>query len=118
MDWKEALLKQSLEMGIDPADAPEAETSPAAESGEKAWLRTPLNMIMERKGRGGKTATIIEGFTCPPDELKKIATRLKSSLGTGGSVRGSEILIQGDRRSDAAIALKAMGFTTIKGVPK
>lgn len=53
---------------------------------------------MERKGRGGKTATIIEGFTGTDDELKALATRLKQQLGVGGSARGGEILIQGDCR--------------------
>lgn len=53
---------------------------------------------MERKGRGGKTATIIEGFPGSDSELKALATRLKQQLGVGGSARGGEILIQGDCR--------------------
>ncbi len=54
---------------------------------------------MERKGRGGKTATIIEGFPGTDDELKALATRLKQQLGVGGSARDGEILIQGDCRT-------------------
>ncbi len=56
-----------------------------------------LDIIIDRKGRAGKVATIISGFTIGDDEIAEIATKLKRSLGVGGSARGGEILIQGDR---------------------
>ena len=58
----------------------------------------------------GKTATIICGFTIGDDEVERVASRLKRSLGCGGSARGGEILIQGDRRSDVLRELVRMGF--------
>jgi translation initiation factor 1 len=69
-----------------------------------------LDIILERKGRGGKTATIVSGFTLDDEALRSVAARLKSALGTGGSARGGEILIQGDRRSDVLRLLSDMGF--------
>lgn len=65
---------------------------------------------MERKGRGGKTATIVSGFTIDDDAVASVAAALKKRLATGGSARGGEILIQGDRRADVIDALRALGF--------
>lgn len=111
MDWKEALLAQSRAMGIEPAPQEEA---PAEEPKEDdSYLKAPLHIVTERKGRAGKTATIIEGFTCSPERLKEIASTLRQRLGTGGSTRGSEILIQGERREDVRAALRDLGFTRI-----
>lgn len=103
-DWKAALQGLDLPDGTDTS----AETSAANESGIKETAR--IEVTMERKGRGGKTATIIAGFTISDDEVAKIAATLKSKLGTGGSARGGEILIQGDRRDDAVRMLKEMGL--------
>lgn len=75
---------------------------------------SPLLITYERKGRGGKQATIISGFECDDERLRDIASTLKQRLATGGSARGGEILVQGDRRADAAALLRSMGFK-VKG---
>ena len=69
-----------------------------------------LDIVLERKGRAGKTATIITGFTVSDDAVADIASQLKRSLGTGGSARGGEILIQGDRRKEVLARLTALGL--------
>lgn len=69
-----------------------------------------LDIIFERKGRGGKTATIITGFTITDEEIDALAAEIKKRLGTGGSARGGEILIQGDRRNDILKFLNSKGF--------
>lgn len=70
-----------------------------------------LDISLEKKGRGGKTATIIAGFTSFSDnQLREFASGMKQRLGTGGSARGNEILIQGDRRQDVLKYLVAAGF--------
>ena len=66
--------------------------------------------MLERKGRGGKQATIITGFTCDDEALKQVASTLKRALGVGGSARGGEILIQGDFRQRVLDELTALGF--------
>ena len=108
MDWKDSLgaLRGTL---------PEGEDNPVRQDETVAAKMPVLEIVMERKGRGGKTATIVDGFTCDDDELAAIAAKLKSKLGTGGSARGGEILIQGDRRADVAALLKSLGYTRIKG---
>lgn len=103
-DWQNAL--QSL---LDGGALPEGQAV-AAEPETPARKADRLVISMEKKGRGGKTATIISGFTASHDEIAEIAATLKSKLGTGGSARGGEILIQGDRRDDVRRMLASMGF--------
>ncbi|MDE6478674.1 MAG: translation initiation factor [Muribaculaceae bacterium] len=111
MDWKDALASLS---GL-----PEGEESPASlndeQTSEKSnTQKSALHVLIEKKGRGGKTATIIEGFEISDEEIDEIARTLRKKLGTGGSARGGEILIQGDRKNDTVRLLKEMGFK-VKG---
>ncbi len=107
MDWRDALknIAPTLPEGEDVKEISSAQDdrSPAC-----SWDK--LTVVMERKGRGGKTATIVAGFTCDESRLREIASLLKNRLGTGGSARGGEILIQGDRREDVKKELRALGY--------
>lgn len=71
--------------------------------------RPKLTVSIEKKGRAGKTATIVSGFAAN-DDIDAVASKLKSRLATGGSARGGEILIQGDRRTDVAALLRELGY--------
>jgi predicted translation initiation factor SUI1 len=64
----------------------------------------------ETKGRGGKGVTII--FDLPLDEngLTGLATKLKTRLGTGGTVKDGRIEIQGDHRDRIVQELEGMGY--------
>lgn len=106
MDWQDA-LRQFAESN---PDLPQGQ-EPEAEAQEPASARQPrLDIFMERKGRGGKTATFVSGWVCDDADLQPIATALKQKLGAGGSARGGEILIQGDRRKDLLRLLTDMGY--------
>ena len=106
MDWKEMLgqLREDLPQG-------NAEETPREESEIKK--KDPLRGIVDRKGRKGKVATIIEGFTVSDDEVAAVAASLKKRLGTGGSSRGGEILIQGDVSAKVLELLKADGYKAV-----
>ena len=109
-DWKDALGKAfNLPVPEDNAapEGPEQQDNGDARQQQGA---TRLDIVLERKGRGGKQATIITGFVCDDDALKQLASTIKSSLGVGGSARGGEILIQGDFRQRVLELLKQMGF--------
>ena len=112
MDWKDALASLSgLPEGEASNDTSEDKTVLKTQS-EVHTQKSPLHVLIEKKGRGGKTATIIEGFEISDEEIDDIAHTLKKNLGTGGSARGGEILIQGDRKADVVRLLKEMGFKT------
>lgn len=107
MDWKEQLAAlNGLPEGEE--TAPQAPAEPQQEQG--CGQKGVLHVVVEKKGRGGKTATIIEGFDCPDEAIDEIARELRRRLGTGGSARGGEILIQGDLRDDVLAFLHARGL--------
>lgn len=103
-DWRAALEALSV------PEATESNTPEPAAEPRKPAQKGKLTVSYERKGRGGKQATIISGFTLADESLLEIAATLKRQLATGGSARGGEILIQGDRRDDVARLLRDMGF--------
>ncbi len=73
-------------------------------SQQKVYVR------LDRKGRGGKSVTLIEGIQMPGKDREALLKQLKASLGTGGALKNDVIEIQGDH-CDAIIAmLQSMGY--------
>lgn len=73
-----------------------------------------LRVNIEKKGRGGKTVTVISGFIGPKDDLKELGRLLKTKCGVGGAVKDGEILIQGEFKQRIIDLLKAEGFSQTK----
>ena len=88
-----------------PASAP---TAPAVEPIDFGGA-TKLVLRREKKGRGGKTATVIEGLRLPPSALDRIARDLKRALGCGATTEGNTIVVQGDMAARIAPWLAARG---------
>lgn len=103
MAWKD-ILAQKVSSG----ELSHEEFIPEEEKTEKA--ADVIEVSIDRKGRKGKTATIAAGFTCGDDELKTVASKLKTRLSTGGSARGGEILIQGERADEMKAILRELGY--------
>lgn len=99
-DWASAL--QSL---MDNGNLPQGDTTAPTPTEPKPSKKGKLVLSYEKKGRGGKQVTIISGFA-PDEDIELIASQLKRKLGAGGSARGGEILIQGDRRNELKTILK------------
>ena len=64
----------------------------------------------ETKGRKGKGVMVISGLGLPAKELKALASKLKKSCGTGGSVVDETIEVQGDKRDVIKNVLEKEGF--------
>ncbi|GAB4151250.1 MAG: hypothetical protein Fur0046_30580 [Cyanobacteria bacterium J069] len=63
-----------------------------------------------RKGRGGKTVTVISGFQTQPETLAALLKTLKAQCGAGGTVKDMEIEIQGDHREKIVQVLAQQGY--------
>lgn len=99
-DWKEKLgLLFDTPL---PTDSTPEETE-ITHKQEKQFLR------VEMEKRNGKPATIISGFTWDDTLIKELGKQIKVACSTGGSVRGGEILIQGDMRQKVALFLEEKG---------
>ena len=69
---------------------------------------------MEKKGRGGKTVTVV--YDLPPNEafLKELSQELKKACGTGGAVADNTIELQGEMRDRVRDVLVKKGYI-VKG---
>jgi translation initiation factor 1 len=70
-----------------------------------------VRLLRDRKGRGGKTVTIVAGVPGSPAVLAALASDLKRLCGTGGTLRGDLIEIQGDVRDRVRPELERRGYT-------
>lgn len=78
-----------------------AKTPPSPETFARAVVRK------ERKGHGGKTATVVEGV---PEALReKHCAAMKRSFGCGARVEGELIVLQGELADRAATWLSENG---------
>ncbi|MGJ3250646.1 MAG: translation initiation factor [Elainellaceae cyanobacterium] len=69
-----------------------------------------IRVQASRKGRKGKTVTVISGFQSKPDTLTALMKQLKSQCGAGGTVKDNEIEIQGDHASKILDILAKLGY--------
>lgn len=76
--------------------------------------KAQLYISRDRKNRGGKTITLLEGLPENPDATKQLLSDLKSKCATGGKMEGTAILIQGDHLEKVRDFLKKTGFKSIK----
>jgi translation initiation factor 1 len=65
----------------------------------------------ESKGRGGKNVTVIKGLTLEALALAQFGTHLKMACGSGGTVKGGVIEVQGDHVAQVIELLKKQGWT-------
>jgi translation initiation factor 1 len=65
---------------------------------------------LEKKGRGGKTVTVVAGLPRNPAFLAALAAELKRACGTGGTATDDAVEIQGDHRERLRALLAAKGW--------
>ncbi|MEL6223906.1 MAG: translation initiation factor [Cyanobacteria bacterium J06627_8] len=69
-----------------------------------------IRIQASRKGRGGKTVTVISGFQLSSENLTALAKKLKAQCGTGGTVKEGDIEIQGDHTQKLLQLLLDKGY--------
>ncbi|MGH8104505.1 MAG: translation initiation factor [bacterium] len=100
----------------------------ASAAGQPAGLatRSPTGSVPAKKdrgrvdikrttaGRGGKTVTIVTGFTgIGRPEKESLAKKMRAACGCGGTVKDGNIEIQGDQRETIARILTEAGFRPV-----
>ena len=72
---------------------------------------TVLSIRPEKKGRGGKTVSVIYDFPeGTEDYFKKLVKKLKRECGSGGTFKGDSIEVQGDHIQKLIKYLESLGF--------
>lgn len=108
-DWKERLnivYSTNPDFTYDTDESVEEETLP--KSAQKLRVR------IERNHRGGKSVTIVAGFTGAEADLKELGKLLKTKCGVGGTVKDGEIIVQGEFKDKIVELLKREGYTQTK----
>ena len=100
-----------------PAASPKSAAGRAGSPGAPA-ARKPsrgrVDILREPGGRGGKTVTVVTGFTgIGLPEKDQLAKKMRAACGCGGTVKDGRIEIQGDQRETLARILSESGFRPV-----
>lgn len=69
---------------------------------------------MEKKGRGGKTVTVVYSLPNNAEFLKTLCGELKRACGCGGAATDDGVELQGDLRDRVRAQLERKGYV-VKG---
>ncbi|MFN3361186.1 MAG: translation initiation factor [Pseudanabaenaceae cyanobacterium] len=94
------------EFGEEPEPTPEPSLLPIAQQ--------KVRVQISRKGRGGKTVTVIAGLQGTEDTYKDLLKKLKTLCGAGGTVKDDTIEIQGEHVDKIVTALVGWGYKQCK----
>jgi translation initiation factor 1 len=76
--------------------------------------RGRVDIIRQTAHRGGKTVTVVTGFTgIGLAEKETLAKEMQKACGAGGTVKEGRIEIQGDQRETVARILTKAGFRPV-----
>jgi translation initiation factor 1 len=76
--------------------------------------RIVAKLRTEKKGRGGKTVTVVYGLSENAKFLQELSQELKRACGTGGTVVDGGVELQSDLRERVRDALVKRGYA-VKG---
>jgi translation initiation factor 1 len=104
-----ASLREQLPEGTPPS------SEPGPEPGAPAPTRGPARAVVryQRKGRGGKEATIVEQLGLEGALLDEWCREFKRALGCGGHVEREQLVFGGDQRARLPTLLEAKGVRRV-----
>ena len=73
-----------------------------------------IRVFLERKGRKGKSVTLLRGLSGNADTKRTLLKQLKSQLGAGGALKDGVIEIQGNHRDRVITILEKLGHKAKK----
>lgn len=76
--------------------------------------RIVAKLRLEKKGRGGKSVTVVYDLPENATFLKELCQELKRSCSVGGAVTGDTVELQGDQRERVRELLTKKGYV-VKG---
>jgi translation initiation factor 1 len=114
MSRREKRLVYSTESEPEPKEEPVRLPPNPAAAIPTRQLDTPVRVFLERKGRGGKSVSVIKGVRSPAAGQQALLKVLKARLGTGGTLKEDAIEIQGDHRDKIVAILQELGYAAKK----
>ena len=76
--------------------------------------RTKINISKQKKGRKGKTITLIKGLGIEDENLiRELLKKMKVFCGTGGTIIDNNILLQGDMVTKSIEFFHKEGFQNL-----
>ena len=103
-EWKQSRLVYSTGPSAQPPPKPVDEPRTGTTAGQKVLVK------LDRKGRRGKTVTVVEGLSIDATGLEALAKKLKSACGSGGTIKDGKIEVQGEHRERILEILTGLGY--------
>ncbi|MBL9200552.1 MAG: translation initiation factor [Opitutaceae bacterium] len=101
-------------LGLPAAPKGAGNATPVVRPPAPAKNRGRVDVRRETGNRGGKTVTLVDGFTgIGLPEKEALCKKMRSACGCGGTVKDGAIEIQGDQREMVARILTEAGFRAV-----
>ena len=100
--------------------APVSESNTGARSGQNPTTQSDFKALLlrvrrEKKGRAGKTVTVVYGTNALPQYLAmEVLEKLKKTLACGGSFENESLILQGDHPDRVCTILTEQGFRSVR----
>lgn len=86
---------------------PEAADTPRRAGDQRVYVER------ERKGRRGKTVTVITGLPGDDAEQRRMLKHFKGVCGAGGTLKDGQLEVQGDHGDRLVELLREMGYQAV-----
>lgn len=107
-------LFPDMEAYVPSPDDKENEETPKHLLSEKDKAQMKLYVSRDKKQRGGKQVTLVQGHEGPHEAMEQLISKLKSLCSAGGSLKEGELIIQGDHVRKVITYLLKEGYKQTK----